>query len=239
MNNLRHLALGSLSSIAEEPLCDEAKISSPTVSESSDTNSIVTKLSLSDSLLAPIDEKSMSRPTIKLKVMQWKKLAPREIPGTLWETVDVSKISGLVQLDEINRLFAAPKQSNAVTLSLITPLQEDKDEDEGSVSAILKGLLTVEEKMMVSIVLNKVPYDESELAEALQRMDDSIFGPGLASRLRRIFTDEKIPTSLIQQLAIYHGNMEHISDRCDRFVIKVNFEQDLATVSYYSMIDSV
>jgi hypothetical protein len=164
------------------------------------------------------------RPGLKLKAMQWKKLAAREIPGTIWEGLDDYKYKDQIQYDEIDRLFVAARQQTSPAIkSIVADSGSNNSEQEADdvASVTLRKLLAVEEKMMISIVLNKVPHGVCQLAEGLQRMDTSVFGPALSLKLMRVFNSEKIPKHVATLLSSLKDRIDSFPDKCDKLLIMV------------------
>lgn len=118
----------------------------------------------------------------RLKAMQWRKLFPRDIGGSLWEGYNTKIFQDKIPFQEIDRLFAIDKEgdapaANQTIFKSTGPLE------------VIRNILTVENKMMISILLGKGHHDELEFAKALEEMDERRFSPGLCAQLRKCFWD--------------------------------------------------
>lgn len=116
-------------------------------------------------------------PSSKLKAMQWKKILPKDIPGTLWEMIDMTIFDGRVDFKLVDRLFE--RQPGTFTDGIAERMK----------GSIIDRIITRDSKTHIAIPLKRdnLQNDERCLANALERMDEQIFTQQLCAPFRKSF----------------------------------------------------
>lgn len=115
--------------------------------------------------------------------MQWKRIPAKDIPGTVWEKVDLSNFNNRINFANIDRLFEAQRAADENK-----PSTQQPPLPINAKSAVVSAFLSVDNKIQISILLGgKSSVDENVLARALDEMNDSIFTPRLCAPFKKSF----------------------------------------------------